>query len=198
MRNSLIVVLSLILSLSGPGGRLALAQDTASDDFEIPELAIIEEPSGLRSEPQVVLVEVTDDTAVQTVTLYYRFSSNDSFTAVPLARVGETDNYSYTIDASAVDSDALQYYMIARDAAGNTVQRGYAFAPLSRNLFDAGRVSGAAESTAGGVKAWQIVLGVVLVGALAAAAGGGGGGSDSAGCNDGSCVLTITSPAPGN
>jgi len=200
MRRVIASLLSFVLILSAPGARIALAQSTqASTDFEIPVLTITQQPSGLRGEPQNITVSVTDDTAVKSVQLFFRFSANDQFTGVAFERVADSDNYSYSIDTASNESDRIQYYMLAEDIAGNVVQRGYAFAPLSWSLSDSSPTTSATQTKASsGNKILYVVLGVLAAGALAGLASSSGGGGDGGGCDSTGCVLTLTSPSPSN
>ncbi len=197
---SLILLLSIAASaLSVPS---AYAQ-SGGTDFQIPTLVIEKRPSGLAGEEQGFILRVTDDQSVASVKMYFRYSSNDSYTEVDLEPMeSDSELYLASIPTVDIDSNLIQYYLIAEDAAGNLVQRGYSFSPLTLSLRAPASANSDSQNTQTSSSRRTIlyVLGAIAAGAVvaaAASAGGGGGDSgDSGGCGAEGCVLTIGAPRP--
>ena len=77
-----------------------------------------------------VSTEASDNIAVSAVTLYYRVKDNGgAYIGVPMTYNATAKRYSATIPASAVTSAGVDYYIEARDAAGNTATAGSAAIP---------------------------------------------------------------------
>lgn len=204
-RQLMAVCLSAMLIASPVTHQIAHAQ--SEPDFEIPVLTIEKNPTGRQGEDQQFIVRVTDNNAVGSVKLFYRFSANDNYTEAELSQLNDdAELYVASIEQEQITSTSIQYYLSAVDMAGNAVQRGYAFAPLTINLeqnvaSDSNAESGSKKSSN---RTLYTILGVVVAGALvglAASAGGSGGADGSAstgsdGCGSAGCVLTITAPRP--
>jgi len=133
--------------------------------------------------------------------LHYRQSDSGRFESIPmrplLDSIGE---YMIAIETSEAAYPGLQYYIDAVDAAGNTTNRGYSYAPIVLPLTEPVAVARsetpgpviqptqpagpapteqvAVEDGGSRISPALIVVGVgalVALGALAVAAGGGGG-----------------------
>lgn len=206
-RKAMSIVLSTLLITGSINHKTVYAQSEA--DFEIPVLTIEKDPTGVKGEDQQFIVRVTDNNAVGSVKLFYRFKANNDYIEAKLSSMDDDEElFVATIDQEQITSDVIQYYLSAVDLAGNAVQRGYAFAPLSVNLQQSrGAVDGSASpvvKTSSSKKTLYTILGVLAAGAvigLAASASGGadsgGSGGGAEGCGSAGCVLTITAPRPG-
>ena len=148
---------------------IALAQNAAID-FEIPTIttAQIEEESdgSLRIE-----VGATDNVAIADVSLFYRYSENDSYQQVQLLSL---EDELFSAQLVSVDAGEIQHYFVATDSSGNKTQRGNSYFPQVTELAGQGR-TGLAHSKP---KYLYYILGALAVGVIAGVAGGGGGGSD--------------------
>jgi len=173
---------------------------------------IVFEPLGesRRGSKQVFTATVTDDVGVERVVLHHRSAGAERYDAVAMAPLGGTGIYTASITSPAASVEAIEFYIEARDLAGNRSIEGFAFDPLERRLVDASPIAGNTASpttegpTASGMstsrKVLYGVLGVLAIGAIAAAAGGGGGGDSGAPLGDdpgGSVTVTIVAdPLP--
>lgn len=193
--KSLPAALALAIALSASHAVYGQANDT-----EAPVLIHRQIDSGIAGELQTFLARVSDDFGVEQVVLHYRQSESGRFESIPmrplLDSIGE---YMIAIETSESAYPGLQYYIDAVDAAGNTTNRGYSYAPIVLPLTEPVAVVGgeepdpitrptateevAVEEGGSGINPTLIIVGVgalVALGALAAAAGGGGddGGGD--------------------
>ncbi len=148
-------------------------------------------------ESQTLTATVTDNIAVESVSLFYRSIGQTEFKQLNMVKLESSDTYAVEIDASLLTEPGIEYYLRAEDTAGNSLLRGFTFEPLVLSVGPAtlsGSSSDAGESGKTGLSSKKylwIGLGVLAVGALAAGGGGGGGGgSDS----DGALTVTTTSP----
>ena len=179
---------------------------TTDIDTEPPIIELEEIPEGVAGQNQVFTALVADNQQLKDVRLYYRFAGTQSFSRVEMEVLSNTDYYTASIETSEGDDRDIEYYIQARDEAGNRVVKGFAFDPLKRGLIPARApqttatnppVASEPEAGSGGFKVWQIVLGVLAVGALAAAAGSGGGGGGGGSTGNGETVpLTLTIDVP--
>ena len=197
VRRALVWAVALCHLLIVPFSSPAFAQsgDAGAADGIDREPPVIEfEPlgDGRRGDAQVFSVRVTDDVDVASVALRYRLSAEVPYRTATMRRLGGTDLYTVSLPGAETDVAAIQYYIVARDEAGNRSIEGFAFDPLERRLVDrttsadaAGSAPTASEPTSPtvsvegmstGRKVLYGVLGVIAVGALAAAVGGGDGG----------------------
>ena len=163
-----------------PPGALAQVGDTDPPRIEFEPVE-----RGTAGDTQVVSAGITDDVDVESVTLHYRLDPEGPYTSVPMAPLAATDIHSASVETAGTGAEVLQYYIEARDGAGNRSIRGFAFDPLERRLVEPGAPALAeapAEAPEPGLSTGQKVLygvlGVIAVGALAAAAGGSSGGGD--------------------
>lgn len=142
----------------------------------------------------VLVASVTDDRQLESVALFYRKPGLMPYTMIPMQKSGEGDVYSAVVAASML-AEGLEYYIQAKDRAGNTGLYGFSFSPVlvmpKINLeksaeepvdkaitraFNSEKERPKEKSS--GSKKWLwIGLGVLLVGAAASAGGGGGGSS---------------------
>ena len=186
--------------LALPQGALAQVGDTDPPRIEFEPI-----DRGVRGDTQVVSAGITDDVDVDSVTLHYRLNPDAVYESVPMRPLTGTSIYSASVETAATGAEVLQYYVEARDAAGNRSIRGFAFDPLERRLVDPAAPAVAAEAVevpetglTTRQKVLYGVLGVIAVGAIAAAAGGSSGGGDRPLADDpnGIPVTIVVDPLP--
>ena len=161
-------------------------------DSEPPTIEFEAIDQGFIEDSQVFTATVSDDTEVQTVTLYYRFDSEELYKSRRMEMLGSAGIYTATIgtDLAPEGTTAIQYYLEALDGVSNRTLQGFAFDPIERELIDvpvpvpvAVAEPVAAPVQVGGIstgrKILYGVLGLVVVGAIAAASSSSGGGGDS-------------------
>ena len=208
----LIVQLVFPFSLSIQAADLALP----SDDVVAP--TVTHEPiegSVSNKGSHVISATVVDDVAVQSVILFYRTVGTMTYKRMPMTKMSNTDLYTAMISADELAAPGLEYYIQAKDLAGNSLLRGYSFSPLKITVEDKALATSEPQANTGMVAAleeppvlsskskekkesiWKnkwlwIGLGAVVIGA--AAAGGGGGGDDDNGGGTG--TLTVSAPVP--
>jgi len=157
---------------------------------------------------QTFFATVVDDDELDSVSLYYRFSGDPTYSVVLMNRVSYSSTYIVHLPTDSASDRNIEYYIQARDKAGNRTVRGYAFNPLVRNITaenaepDAATSENtkAAETAASSNKnrtALYIVLGTLALGLLAGSLGkpGGGGGSAEP-CPNGICTISVTVGPP--
>ncbi len=192
------------MATSLPGGALqaqSVQPQPAPGTDTLPpiiELETIE--TGVAGQDQVFTALVADDGDLLDVKLYFRYAGQQAYQTVNMDPLASTSFYLATLTTPAQETRAIEYYVQARDIAGNRAVEGFAFEPLVRQLTppqNAPSNTDTQQDTAtetaqspefqgepesGGIKIWQIVLGVLAVGALAGLAassgGDGGGGGD--------------------
>ena len=164
-----------------------------AEDIEPPTIGPDINAEAIRGESQIFTVSATDNEGIESIGIYYRLSPDNAYVRADMTRLGETDLFSFTIPAESIPSsvDVIQYYIEARDFAGNRTLRGFSFSPVERTLVDQpGAVAAGAESQdtksttlLGSLTTTQKIvygaLGVIVVGALISAASGGGGSGSS-------------------
>lgn len=179
-------------------------------DTEPPDVGFDAVDEARKGDSQVFTVTATDNQGVQSVVLFYRLGPDATYQATNMTRIGATDLYTLTIPADAIPQsvDLIQYYIEAKDQAGNRTLQGFSFDPAERALVDFGSAIAGntspqtqteaepekeTESVLGSLSTTQKVvytaLGVIVVGALIAAAG-----SDSEGSGQ-TTQVTLTVPA---
>jgi len=176
-------------------------------DVNPPVIELEAIPQGIAGQDQVFTALVADNGNLQDVKLYYRFSNQQAYQSLLMESLGRTDYYIATVTTSADETRSIEYYVQARDVAGNRIVEGFAYEPLVRQLLAPDTSNAPTQTTApqvaaeepaaesgGGLKVWQIVLGVVAVGALAGLAASSGG--DGGGSGGQTVPLTITIDAP--
>lgn len=110
----------------------AMAQ--AEIDVEPPIVEHEQVETGRAGEAQEFSATVVDDRALAEVLLFYRFAGEDAFENVRMMAAGASSLYTATVPTGSGDSRAIEYYIQARDEAGNRVIKGYAFSPLVRSM----------------------------------------------------------------
>ena len=197
LTSAFVALTHLVFSvlIAAPG--LAHAQ-SADTEPPVIELELVEE--GVRGETQVFSATVTDDNAVSSMTLHYRFANDAAYIAVPMSLIQGTNIYTASIDTNDSSATAIQYYMEAKDAGGNRTVQGFAFDPFDRVLVDNEIVAADASSASGSVvpvvppsrsttrKIAYGLLGLLVIGGLVSASGGSSGGNNA---GDGEVELTI-------
>jgi len=193
----------IMLSLLASGLSPAYAQTL---DTEPPRLSIDALEEADKSEAQVFTVTATDNQSIGSVTLFYRLDSESEFQDGEMQRSGESDRFSFTLPAEDISSsvNTVQYYIEARDDAGNRMLQGFSFDPLERVLLDqsesvSSNTPASSESTSllsslsTGQKVVIGVAGIIVIGALVSA-GGGGSDGDSSGAGPGVPVEITVEP----
>jgi len=183
---------------------LAVPVVHAQSEIDVEPPLIEHDPvvSGEPGEAQEFSATVVDDRELAEVLLFHRFSGEESFDETPMRPVASSSVFTASVATEAGDTRSIEYYLQARDEAGNRVIKGYAFSPLVRRMDGgAGPLAGtgdqpAPEVRSGNGRRWLYVgLGVLAIGAVAAAAGGGGGSADDPPVGGGNTfVVTIDPP----
>lgn len=192
----------LLVATSLPGGALHAQslqpQPTQGSDTVPPLIELEAIETGVAGEDQVFTALVADASDLLDVKLYFRYQGQQAYQTVNMEPLANTRLYLTTLATPASETRAIEYYVQARDIAGNRVVEGFAYEPLVRNLTAPENTAGSTnptpepvaettpepefqtEADSGGIQVWQIVLGVLAVGALAglaASSGGGDGGN---------------------
>ena len=192
--NVFLAIVYLMVSVFASVPRLAWGQ---ADDLVPPVVNLQPVDEGIIGENQIFTVSVTDNENISVVLLHFRFDGESAYVAREMMAQSGTDVYTTTIEMnnSGEDINSIQYFIEAKDSAGNRTLQGFAFDPIvrllvTRNLAvnDAanGSIPGDSGTTLfGGMSTGQKVLlglfGVVVVGALASAASSGGSGDSEPG-----------------
>lgn len=185
---------------------LAVATPAAAQtpDSEPPVIDFERLNEGVQGDTQAFSAMVTDDRGVDRVTLFYRLDPQSRYESTSMISLAGTSIYTATVPTAGVEATVLQYYIEARDSAGNRSIQGFAFDPIERQLVPPGQPLAAAPAVdtapapiepgiSTGRKVLYGVLGVLALGAIAAAAGGSGGGGGGPSADDpGTIPLTIT------
>lgn len=155
---------------------------------------------------QSFFATVVDDDELDSVGLYYRFEKDSTYSSIPMNRVSYSSTYIAHVPTDPTSDLNIEYYIQARDKAGNRTVRGYAFNPLVREIMlnDTAPVVSAIEPTkassgfAGNKRTiLYVVLGVITLGAIAGAASGRSNTTEpSNACPDGICTISITVGQP--
>ena len=176
---------------------LEAAPPPAVADARAPEIADVSPAAAPAGERQRFAVEVTDDTDVAEVVLFHRAAGGAEFEPLPMSAEG--GNRYVAALPSAADTTLIEYFVEARDPAGNRESLGSRFMALERSLEVVASAPAVAPAPAPEPVAearsntlWYVLGGVLLVGAIAAAAGGGGEEEDTGDC----CTVTIEVDAP--
>lgn len=172
---------------------------TGRFDIDVPEIRHMADEQPVPGTRQVFDAIVTDDGELQAVTLHYRIGREGPFRRTLMRPLGGGANWRAAV-ALPSGATELEYYIEAKDATGNRVWRGMAFAPLLRRVAatspggpfapgqaDRSERSGSATAqvpahpdTRGSFSSiWWYVAGALAIGALAAAAADGSGDDDS-------------------
>lgn len=151
---------------------------------------------------QSFFATVVDDDELDTVSLYYRLQDDPTYSTVLMQRVSFSSTYIVHIPADADSTRNIEYYIQARDLAGNRTVRGYAFNPLVREI---NTLSAEVESTSAQTSSsifepgkkrtvLYVVLGVLAAGVAVTLLDNESGES----CPNGKCNVNITLVAPLN
>ena len=195
--------LALLIPLSLQAADLALPPDDVSAP-EVQHSPLLEKVAN--NESQIISATVTDDVAVQSVILFFRPSGIPTFNQRRMNRVGDSDIYSATLRAEELISSGLEYYIQAKDLAGNKILRGHSFTPLTidikHKIADEPRSSTTERFASTPApdpqkksilkNKWFWIAGAVILGA-AAGSGGGGSGEEEA-SNTGSLAVSVPAP----
>lgn len=183
-------------SVAMPLAQAQTGEDTSatSVDYEPPQLDHEVVDRGVAGESQVFLATVSDDQAIEQVTLFYRFRGDEQYASLPMTPLDQSDNYTATVNTTARDTRNIEYYIEARDASGNRVVQGFVFEPLARVMEPAplaiGEADESAEAPPEGMsltrKIVYVALGVLVVGGIAAAIDNSSGSNDDNDSGDGS------------
>ena len=90
---------------------------TARYDATPPSIVLPVQESQTLGNDLSIAVEIADVAPLLEVTLHYRVGGSEEFTAVPMAE--DEGNFSAVVPGADVGYRGLQYYVIARDSAGN-------------------------------------------------------------------------------
>jgi len=161
---------------------------------------------------QTFFATVVDDNELDSVSLYYRFQKDPTYSTVLMKRVSFSSTYIVHVPTDPDSDRDIEYYIQARDKAGNRTVRGFAFNPLLREInFSTAPPAAApapvkADTTAPAIgkkrTVLYVVLGALAVGLIAGLAnssggsGGSGGSTPSEPCPDGLCTVTVTIGQP--
>ncbi len=191
-----------VLALAGATQAEPIAEPAAFD-IDPPEIADIKTPQSREPLQETTInATVTDDVGLQSVALYYRPIGGAEFRNVEMTRGGD-DVYFATLPAEAVTAPGVEYFIEAKDTAGNTVLRGYEALPLlisvappagleAENTGNLGVTQSAPSKKNAKLSYWKWIVGAVIVAGIAAAAQGGDDGGGAANQDTG------TSPDAGN
>ena len=183
---ALVWLLAMVLSIISTQSVFGQSIDTVAPIIELEELA-----EGEADLTQVFTVLIAEDVLLRDAALYYRREGQLPFTPAPMQALGDTGYYSVSIPTDKTDLRTIEYYVQARDEAGNRTVSGFAFDPYQRRLKPSSKIT-SSSSTQTTVQPtptppeepnappllkqrWvQVTLGVVAVGILASMASGGG------------------------
>ncbi len=126
--RNLSALLMLALGIAAMPG-FAQETDTVAPIIELEELE-----DGVADRSQVFTVLIAEDVGLQDATLFYRREGQLPFTAAAMQPLGNTGFYSVSIPTDNSDLRTIEYYLQARDLAGNRTVSGFAFDPYRRTL----------------------------------------------------------------
>ncbi|MBX2881401.1 MAG: hypothetical protein KTR32_15765 [Granulosicoccus sp.] len=136
-------VVSVILVVASTDVR-AQTVDTTPPVIELEELI-----EGVADLSQVFTVQIAEESTLQDATLYYRRAGEQPYLSAPMEPLGNSGYYSVTIETDPNDLRAIEYYVQARDEAGNRSVSGYAFEPYVRSLRIADPITQSTEIDSG-------------------------------------------------
>ncbi len=147
---------------------------------------------------------VVDDDELDSVSLFYRFEGDPTYSSVLMQRISFSSTYIAHVPTDPSLARNVEYYIQAIDMAGNRTVRGYAFNPLRRTVIP-GKDSIVAEppvttaaaartERSGSRRVLYFVLGVLAAGLVVGAISNTGG--DNTGCEGGRCQITISVVQP--
>ena len=188
LHRCLTLLLVVCLGLPHP----SLYAQSASLDLDPPDLehTPLDNTSGTASE--IIRLNASDQQGLKDISLYYRFSSDETYSAIPMQATGIASTYESIVRLPR-SSSTIYYYFEAVDISGNRVLDGYPFSPYTRNIqfTDTSAAVGSGPSTEPPVaaetqatttrKPWMLLLGLLVVGALVAGSSSGGSSSSDGG-----------------
>jgi len=90
------------------------------------------------AERQSFIATVVDDAELDSVSLYYRFQDDPTYNSLEMSRVSYSSTYIAHVPTDTNSARNIEYYIQARDKAGNRTVRGFAFNPLVREINTSG------------------------------------------------------------
>ena len=153
-------------------------------DTTPPVIVLDELANGVADSSQVFTVQINEETELQDVTLFYRRAGDQAYTSASMSPLGTRGLYTVSLSTEPSDLLDIEYYVQARDAAGNRTVSGFAFDPYVRSLAPATLANAppavveepvasappSAQPTPFYKRRWvQVTIGVVAVGLLAGA-----------------------------
>ena len=160
----------------------AWAQDLDSEPPVI-ELEIVNE--GVRGETQVFSATVTDNVAVTSVMLNFRYDGEKNYSSASMTLIPNTSIYTASLASAPISANAIEYYVEARDGGDNRTLQGFSFDPLDRALVSADQITEPTDTQRAPLstnrKIIYGVLGLLVVGALAAGSSSSSGGGNTGG-----------------
>lgn len=192
----------------------ALFAQGIDDDIDAPRVSQALQEGGVIGRPQSVIVTITDDSAIEYVTLYYRFGESGEYVADSMKQ--SQDN---RFEAIALPNNStattFYYYIKAADSAGNITFSGYKFSPKTWTLTPASESqantelqSNATESTtvqaadtkpvlnAKSNRTLYTVLGVIAAAVVVGAVVSAGDDGVAQECQEAGCDVKFVSTAP--
>ena len=88
-------------------------------DFVAPSISNITQSSAEINQPLTISAKIMDNAIVNTATLKYRKGGDNSFNSLTMNATGLNDLYEAVIPGSNVTVTNVEFYILARDAAGN-------------------------------------------------------------------------------
>ncbi len=82
-----------------------------------------------------IMVTVTDNIGVKQVVLYYRNIGDSKFKPKIMLNPILKDDYTATVRANEISAIGIEYYIQAKDKAGNTLLHGLKFTPLKVSII---------------------------------------------------------------
>lgn len=122
----------LVLLTVVAAGTEATAQlgERGSADRSSPMIThVLQEGKIVPGFPVEVAAQVTDNVSVTRVQLFYRQRGGKAYRTLEM-RPGSNGLYTALVPASDVRPGGLEYFLVARDAAGNVTLRGFSTTPL--------------------------------------------------------------------
>ncbi|MDG2398326.1 MAG: leucine-rich repeat domain-containing protein, partial [Candidatus Marinimicrobia bacterium] len=108
-------------------------------------------------EDVIVTSELTDDTGIETATLYYKAGGGSGYTSVDMS--GSGSSYSGTIPGSAVNMKGLFYYIVAQDPLGLSTTSDTLSSPVQfiAGSLSTGTAAGSAYPNGLPMDAWRMI-----------------------------------------
>ncbi|MFK7852904.1 MAG: hypothetical protein AB8B79_02280 [Granulosicoccus sp.] len=124
-RIALAIVCTIVNSFT-----FAQTADTVAPIIELEELQ-----EAIADRSQVFTVQIAEDVQLRDATLYYRRTGQLPYTPAPMQALGNSGFYSVSVPTDSSDLRTIEYYVQARDEAGNRTVSGFAFDPYMRSLL---------------------------------------------------------------